>query len=593
MVKNLLTVVFCAALLIAPCGVTEVLSASLYETVDQALEYSPRLKQLQYNREAVAYDLKQSRGAYLPSIDFGLGYGLDQQSDISTRSDGADPDDNDWDIRGEASLGLTQKLYDGGETKQQIAVRKALLTSADHRVHDNAQAIALDAIIAHLDVYRQSELVALSDNSLNMHRDILASLQELRRAGAGSIADVTQVQGRMARVAASLAAAKADLASAIGRYKRIVGQSPQDVGFAGLPMDVPQSLEQSLSETEAGNPKVLALTADNEEAASRVKLARSNHKPRINLELNTDYTDQAEGDPSWEHSSEAMVRLRWNLYNGGQDKAAINAAESRRLQSVSARNEQLTEALEETNTTWAQLSSAEMQIDAYRGAVDYNQETLESYLQQFNVAQRSLLDVLDAANEYYQTSGQLVTSATNKTIAAYRLLALSGRLKVSEDAGTATDVPDYLKTLRQPVSVQQSARLAPLPAVERPEAEEVFGLSDEDRAGVNDFVLAWVESWRSKDVANYLNCYSENLVPARGRNLTQWRSFRTRFLTMPDFIEINLGDLLIEAVEDGNARVTFEQAYSSNLYNDKVQKSLLLEPVDGSWKIIREIPDPL
>ncbi|NCC62975.1 MAG: hypothetical protein EOM12_19150 [Verrucomicrobiae bacterium] len=52
-------------------------------------------------------------------------------------------------------------------------------------------------------------------------------------------------------------------------------------------------------------------------------------------------------------------------------------------------------------------------------------------MEQFGVAQRSLLDVLDSENEVFQSSSQLVTSMVNEHIAAYKLLALAGKLNES------------------------------------------------------------------------------------------------------------------------------------------------------------------
>jgi adhesin transport system outer membrane protein len=49
-------------------------------------------------------------------------------------------------------------------------------------------------------------------------------------------------------------------------------------------------------------------------------------------------------------------------------------------------------------------------------------------MKQFTVGQRTLLDVLDARNELFQSSGLMVTAKVNEVIAAERLLALAGKL---------------------------------------------------------------------------------------------------------------------------------------------------------------------
>ncbi len=104
---------------------------------------------------------------------------------------------------------------------------------------------------------------------------------------------------------------------------------------------------------------------------------------------------------------------------------------ARKMQAAANRDDQQDQVIEETRTTWAELESARQQAVSFGDALNYNQKTLDSYRKQFNVGQRTLLDVLDARNEMFQSSGLLVTAKTNEVIAAERLLALTGKLNAS------------------------------------------------------------------------------------------------------------------------------------------------------------------
>ncbi len=570
-------------------GALQAEEVSLHQSVEQTLNYSPRLQMLKHNQAAVKYELEQSKGAYLPSVDMILGYGTDQYSDRSTRLSDSNPGNEDWDIRGEATLSLTQKLYDGGETKSRIAVREAVVNSVDYRTFDNAQSVALDAIVAHMNVYRQRELVKLAQKNVENHEDILESLDRLQQGGVGSIADVTQVQGRLARSQSSLYAAQAEAAVAEANYRRVTGTEPDDIQFAAIPENTPQNLEQALTATEQGNPKVLALNADIKEADARVRLAESAYQPKLNLELASSYDDQTQGDPSWVFANEAMVRMRWNLFNGKQDKYAVQAASSRKLQSQSSRDEQLIDVLEQTAASWAQYQAAVQQVATYGQAVQYNRETLDSYLKQFNVAQRSLLDVLDAENEYFQSSGQLTTACVNKVIAAYRLLALNGQLQVAEDAGQRT--PDCLEVLAQEIPTFDDIPVVTASAVPSPEpAAEVVGV--DPKASIQALLDSWELAWESRDISRYLGFYSPRYIPERQRTLEEWKAFRTRRLSQPENIELTLGTLNVTKLDNGNYRVSFMQKYDSNMYHDEVMKVLEFEPFGESWLIVKEVATP-
>jgi Outer membrane protein len=70
------------------------------------------------------------------------------------------------------------------------------------------------------------------------------------------------------------------------------------------------------------------------------------------------------------------------------------------------------------------------------------------YLEQFNVGQRSLLDVLDAENELFSSSIQLVTAQQNVIAAKYRLLTLGGSLLSSLGIDRSTLVIDSHQAFR-------------------------------------------------------------------------------------------------------------------------------------------------
>ncbi len=426
-------------------------AVTIKDSVVTALEYNPRLKVLRDNHEAIGFELDRARGGYFPRVDAFAGYGTEAHSDERTRrGDGPGGDYPDGDAehrfysRGEASIQLTQLLYDGMETASRVGVEEAKQDSARLRVLDNAESISLDAIIAHMEVYRQRELVALAEKNVRDHEEILGMLSERQRAGAGSIADVSQTESRLARAKGSLAETRSTLKAAEANYQRVVGKLAGDVQyFTPPPPLLPKSHEAALEAVKTGNPKVRALEYNVAEAQSRIDLSNANFLPKVNLELSSSYEDQVESSTTYEHNNQAMVRMRWNLINGGSDVADRKAAIARKAQSANNKDDQLVQVIEETSATWAKLVANKEQVVNFGDATTQSQKTLDSYMKQFTVGQRTLLDVLDARNEVFQSSGLLVTAKVNEVIAAERLLALAGKLneslQVEPAAYTATN----------------------------------------------------------------------------------------------------------------------------------------------------------
>jgi adhesin transport system outer membrane protein len=403
--------------------------ASILFSVDSTLEKNPRLMELKRNREAVQNELKQTKGRYYPRVDLNAGIGTDSHSDLGTRSR---DEENDFDTRTEASLRLVQPLYQGGETRSLVEKQTAKLDSVNYRVYDNAESLALDAIIAHMEVWRQRRLLELTELNIRIHERILDQIAERQKAGAGSSADVVQAKGRLALTRSSQIQIAGALESARVNYYRVVGRYPEKLILPdNFRLLAPSSADQAIDTAQGCNPKLAAFAEDIRAARSEIDVRKSSFFPKLNLELSTTYEDQVESSTSYTHNNAAMIRGRWNLYNGGSDTAARDAAASRKLELVSARQDLFQKIVEQIRGTWSQYLTSGQQMKTYTEAVLYNKKTRDAYQQQFVVGQRSLLDVLDSENELFQSSSQRTTAKANEIVAVYRLLALSGCLLTS------------------------------------------------------------------------------------------------------------------------------------------------------------------
>jgi adhesin transport system outer membrane protein len=401
----------------------------LKETVDLTIKHNPNLQAFHDYRAAAEYDRKRSFSGFLPSVDAAGGIGFEQWSDYVTRGKGAGAQNNrDFYRRSDASVTLTQTLWDGFAAWSRYRMADAALSSAEHRLFDNAEALTLDAILAHMDVCRQWRMIQLSVINVNNHRNILQSQRSRVEAGASTKADVSQTQARLARAESSLADAKLALAAAQFKYRTLTGQNPGRLVAPPAPDSIYASLEEALAETSSYNSKIKSKLADIETAQAQKDLDKSAFSPRIYLEAGYDYQyhTQSSTDNAW--GSSAMLRGTWNLYNGHYDWYNVKGQNARINQATSELEALRDNLSEETSYTWIQWQTSRDQVDFFRQAVNYNTQTRDMYMQQFNVGSRSLLDVLDSENELYSSSMQLNTALMNELAAQYRLLTLGGKI---------------------------------------------------------------------------------------------------------------------------------------------------------------------
>lgn len=407
-------------------GVVAAHATSLEDAVRISLTTNPDIGIVASNREAVDQELRQARGLYLPQIDGAAGIGREQHDDITTRRQ--DNDDR-WLTREEASATLIQRLFTGFETEQTVARDKARVESAASRVFENAEFVALDAVGAYYEVLRQRELVDLSDENVRIHIGIVDSIGEQLAGGGGSRADLAQSESRLARARSTLAQTLNDLRDAEAFYTRVVGQFPDDLAMPEFDLALmPANLNEAVGWVNDDNPTVEIFDADVRSAEAEVGISESPFYPQVNLEAQTAWTDSADGVNSQEWNNQFMVRVRWNFFRGGIDRAARQEALARMNEAKNRRQASLVEAQREMRNSWFALEGNRQQVEDLTDAVVFSRETRDAYREQFDVAQRTLLDVLDAENELFVSKGQLVTSQINEILASYRILALGGRL---------------------------------------------------------------------------------------------------------------------------------------------------------------------
>ncbi|MFO1070680.1 MAG: TolC family outer membrane protein [Geminicoccaceae bacterium] len=405
-------------------------AGSLQDTVRAAVASNPDVDVVRADRLAVDQELRQARAGYLPSVDLEGSTGPEYRNYYYDRN-GRDSskDDDSIELRSEAQLKVTQRLWDGDEVRSEVERQKARVNSATYRVDEAAEFVALDAVEAHLDVLRNQEIVRLNDANLTAHRRILGQVQELERGGGGDIADVEQTQARIAQADATLAAARGSLADAAAAYERAVGEPPAALSLEPPPLgDVPATSDAAADAASVESPTVQIAASDVDVAAAELRGTRANFYPHFNFEAGGSVGDNVDGEEGSTVDGQALLVMRYNLYRGGADIAREREAFHRVNESRAGLEQARRKAAQEARVSFNALETARARTVALRAKAEAQRRTRDAYAQQFEIGQRDLLDVLDAENELFLARVGLVTAEYNERFAVYRLLAVTGDL---------------------------------------------------------------------------------------------------------------------------------------------------------------------
>jgi outer membrane protein, adhesin transport system len=436
-------------------------AGTLEETIEAALRTNPDVGVVQADRKAIDQELRQARAQYFPSVDLRAGAGPEYSNSVTTRNRTTRPEDGDASttlMRWESQLTLTQMLFDGFATQSEVDRQLKRISSAAYRVAETSEFIALDAVEVHLNVLRNQVLVELGRGNLEQHRRLLGQVSELERQGGGSIADVHQAEARVAAAQSVLATAIGNLEDAKALYLSVVGSQAEALAESVAPAyALPESPEAAAGRAAVDSPTVMIANADIEVAKAELQGSRAGYYPSLDLELGTSANDNIDGLKGSSVDAQALLVLRYNLFRGGGDIAREREAFQRINEAQQSLRRAQRDAEQQARVGYNALVTAQSRLEALRARVVAQRETRDTYAQQFDLAQRSLLDLLDSENELFVARSDLTTAEYTEMFAVYRVLAVIGGLLTTLDIDAPKEAIDIYRPRPEPIQETSGA----------------------------------------------------------------------------------------------------------------------------------------
>lgn len=414
------------AYILVPGIAAPVSAMSLEDAVSIALDSNPEIGQAIENREAIEFELRQARGAYLPRLDAEASYGQRQLDSPGRRL--INLDDHTLDQR-EVGGTLTWKLFDGFGREAEVERQASRVDGASFRVLERSEFIALAIAKEYLEILLQEKIINIAEVNLSFHRGIAGRIRQGLDGGSLTTADTQQSEERLRAAEARIIQAHDDLLQARSRFFKLVAQPASALrAHRNLAHALPKTLDQAVGAARTNNPQIKLATADLDAANALVKGARARYMPEVALEARARTGEDVDGVENRTSDVQARVVARWNLFNGGID-AANEQEQIRRLSEARLRLQQIEREVEEAvRTSWDKRTQ---QSELYRTLVaqaDSGKGVVAAYQQQFRAGRRTLLDVLSAQNTYVNTLILAEISLYAEAFATYRILAAGGNL---------------------------------------------------------------------------------------------------------------------------------------------------------------------
>ncbi|SFT87386.1 outer membrane protein, adhesin transport system [Pseudovibrio denitrificans] len=411
------------ALLMCALGVTSAHSASLRDAVETAVLTNPDIVESAANRRARDQELRASQSAFMPKLSVNASFGAERLRRAQSNTT------EQWRAAKQVSVEAEQLLFDGFGSVNEIYRQSARVDGAALRVLERSEAIALDAVEAYIDVVRHQKILNKSKENTALHQRLAREVKERYDGGETGAADLAQVQERVAATRMITASVRKSLLDAMAKYRRVVGVAPNNLmAVSAANSAAAKSLSSALAMSRQSNPLILSAEADTDAAGFALEQSSSSFMPRVTLNGSANFGDDLNGYEGRSDDYRIMVRLKWNLYNGGYDSAMRGRAVEQLAEAQARVDRMRRETDEAVEQAWASVQTTRERISALRQTVSANQRVVSGYRQEYNIGQRSLLDVLNAENALFNSRIDLISAEYILKFSTYQLQGTTGNL---------------------------------------------------------------------------------------------------------------------------------------------------------------------
>lgn len=396
------------------------LRSALYEMS----KTDPAILAKQKELEAARHELDLAKSGYYPKLDIQGSIGNERAKSQLTQYQ-----DRSW-TSNNAGVTLTQNLFAGFATKNDVATKEYKIKARKYALIEQANDSALRLSKSYMDLLRAYELLLIEVDNVKTHEKIFKDLKIRTEGGSGRISDYMEVSAKLSLAYSNLLSednnyndAVANFHKAIGRYedgKNLV--QPDDI--KGLPI----KLEEALAQALASNPSLLVSRYEIEAAKTAMRLERQGYLPKIDATLNAKTSENASGLGGKNDSSSALITLSWNLYNGGSDYARVERAVSGIENSIEKLHTLQREVMEGMGLSFNAYSALDRQKEFLAIYEESNSHKKEYYQEEFDLGRRSLIDLLNAEDEYNVARRKLVQNRYDRLNAQFRILDAKGEL---------------------------------------------------------------------------------------------------------------------------------------------------------------------
>ena len=387
-------------------GIVDAQTLSVEQYRQKVLEYNQDIQKSQQAVNGALYSLKGIRTGFFPNLDITGNYSY--QLEKVEFLPGTDLKHDNYGVE----AGLVQNVYSGSAVRKQYDVAKLQHAIAQLSVEHTVDNMIYAADVSYWSVAANRNLYELSEQFVQIVRELYEIVNKRFEEGAISKTDVLMVQNRLKEAELQLNTNSTNYKTALQSLNIMMGVEP----------DAAVVLTDSIQKVlwvpkQEGLNKALERRADYQSAIMGIEMAklqtdmaRSKYLPQLAVGIKEKYGTtllNVDGKAQWATTAYAQINIP--VFHWGEMRQNVRLSRTQEWTKELERSQLKDQVSKELNNAWVNVIEISKKLEIVYSSLDIAKDNLTLNTFSYNEGKLPIIDVLSAQVSWLQAYTNVVS----------------------------------------------------------------------------------------------------------------------------------------------------------------------------------------
>ena len=387
-------------------GIVDAQTLSVEQYRQKVLEYNQDIQKSQQAVNGALYSLKGIKTGFFPKLDITGNYSY--QLEKVEFLPGTDLKHDNYGVE----AGLVQNVYSGSAVRKQYDVAKLQHAIAQLSVEHTVDNMIYAADVSYWSVAANRNLYELSEQFVQIVRELYEIVNKRFEEGAISKTDVLMVQNRLKEAELQLNTNSTNYKTALQSLNIMMGVEP----------DAAVVLTDSIQKVlwvpkQEGLNKALERRADYQSAIMGIEMAklqtdmaRSKYLPQLAVGIKEKYGTtllNVDGKAQWATTAYAQINIP--VFHWGEMRQNVRLSRTQEWTKELERSQLKDQVSKELNNAWVNVIEISKKLEIVYSSLDIAKDNLTSNTFSYNEGKLPIIDVLSAQVSWLQAYTNVVS----------------------------------------------------------------------------------------------------------------------------------------------------------------------------------------